>query len=600
MTARLVATPDLVLPEDAATSTFALLGMTGSGKSNGGVVMAEKFFDDGQPWVAIDPKGDWWGITLDREGTGPGLPVPVIGGQHGDVPLDPAAGKVLARLVAENRMTAIIDTSELDELVAVDFLVDFFSELYRVNRYPLHVFLEEASEYAPQSLPAEIKRMPVLVRKIARLVKMGRGHGLGFTLLDQRAAAVSKSVLSQVKTLVALLNTAPLDAKAVLDYLKARPEEPEVRRTLAELAPGDAWVYSPAYLAQRGQPALRRVHFARRETFDSGATPTDDGPPPDANRARLDLDALTSTLAQAVERAAEDDPDALRRRLELANVRVRELERELASIPVGVVHTGYPEDRVKDVLRTLGLGVQQSGEAVLDELDRAMDKVREMVRTQPGAVRGAMKLLDGTHPDQEHPVVRIADRVQVPESTFHDQPALRDELLDEMERDRRAVVGEKLPKAERAILTALAQHGPRTRQQLGILTGYSAGGGGFRNALGALRTKGYITSGDPSEITTGGMGALGSYEALPTGRALVEWWLTHGGLNKAEREILTVLTAPGVGRLVASREEIAERTASKYEPGGGGFRNAIGKLRTLGLIEGRPKMSASPELTERT
>lgn len=55
---------------------------------------------------------------------------------------------------------------------------------------------------------------------------------------------------------------------------------------------------------------------------------------------------------------------------------------------------------------------------------------------------------------------------------------------------------QKLPRAERKILTALAQH-PQglTRRQLAVFAGYAAGGGGFGNALGALRTDNFIRDG---------------------------------------------------------------------------------------------------------
>lgn len=53
------------------------------------------------PWVLIDPKGDSWGIRSDSAGADPGLPVPIFGGLHGDIPLEPEAGALITELVAE-------------------------------------------------------------------------------------------------------------------------------------------------------------------------------------------------------------------------------------------------------------------------------------------------------------------------------------------------------------------------------------------------------------------------------------------------------------------------------------------------------------------
>jgi hypothetical protein len=59
--------------------------------------------------------------------------------------------------------------------------------------------------------------------------------------------------------------------------------------------------------------------------------------------------------------------------------------------------------------------------------------------------------------------------------------------------------------------------------------------------LGALRSRGLIKGdGDRLTITDAGIEVLGSWEPLPTGSALVEYW--RGRLGKAERLILETLT----------------------------------------------------------
>jgi hypothetical protein len=61
-----------------------------------------------------------------------------------------------------------------------------------------------------------------------------------------------------------------------------------------------------------------------------------------------------------------------------------------------------------------------------------------------------------------------------------------------------ATGGAKLAKAERLALTALTQYPQgRSKNQVAILTGYAVNGGGFNNAISALRTNGFITGGAP-------------------------------------------------------------------------------------------------------
>ena len=109
---RLKVADGLSLPLDAVTETFGILAARRAGKSNAAVVMAEEMFDAGLPWVAIDPKGDWWGIRSDGDGKkAGGLPIPIFGGLHGDVPLEPGAGALIADLVVDERLTCVLDVS---------------------------------------------------------------------------------------------------------------------------------------------------------------------------------------------------------------------------------------------------------------------------------------------------------------------------------------------------------------------------------------------------------------------------------------------------------------------------------------------------------
>jgi hypothetical protein len=150
----------------------------------------------------------------------------------------------------------------------------------------------------------------------------------------------------------------------------------------------------------------------------------------------------------------------------------------------------------------------------------------------------------------------------------------------------------KFTAGERRILTALAQYPQgRSKVQVAVLTGYAATGGGFNNYLGALRSRGLIDgAGDRLTITGVGTQALGSWEPLPTGSGLVDYWRTR--LGRAERLILEALTC--VYPDLLSKEEVAAKAG--YEANGGGFNKALGRLRTLELVQGRGQLKASDNL----
>lgn len=149
-----------------------------------------------------------------------------------------------------------------------------------------------------------------------------------------------------------------------------------------------------------------------------------------------------------------------------------------------------------------------------------------------------------------------------------------------------------MPGAQKKLLTVLATYGPRSKRQLALQAGYSEGGGGFNNPLGALRSAGYVDppKGEPIAITDEGLAALGDYEPLPMGQALLDHWLAT--LPGAAKKILTALVE--LGPLPKLR--LAEVTG--YEPSGGGFNNPLGRLRTLGLVGRGEPVSLTEEFAE--
>jgi uncharacterized protein len=78
-----------------------------------------------------------------------------------------------------------------------------------------------------------------------------------------------------------------------------------------------------------------------------------------------------------------------------------------------------------------------------------------------------------------------------------------------------------------------------------------------------------------------------SWEPLPAGSGLVDYWRAR--LGKSERLILETLTQAYPDAL--TKEEVAAKAG--YEPNGGGFNNALGRLRTLELVQGRGEIRVS-------
>ena len=113
---------------------------------------------------------------------------------------------------------------------------------------------------------------------------------------------------------------------------------------------------------------------------------------------------------------------------------------------------------------------------------------------------------------------------------------------------------------------------------------------GFNNAISSLRSKECIDGSSTIVITQTGLAKLGSFDPLPHGQALLDHWMAQ--LSKAERAILSALADAYPNAL--SKEEVA--AAAGYEVSGGGFNNALSRLRALELVSGRGDLRASDDL----
>jgi hypothetical protein len=538
------------LPPEAVTETFAILAKRGAGKTFTSAVMVEEMVKAGLPVVVVDPIGVWWGLRSSADGESPGLPVTILGGEHGDVPLELTAGALVADLVVDAPTPLVLDLSLMRKGEARRFMTDFLEQLYRRNRDPLHVVLDEADEWAPQRPQKGAER---LLGACEDLVRRGRARGLGVTLISQRPAVIHKDVLTQTEVLVALRIIGPQDRDAIDAWIKVHgtaDERAELLGSLAKLPIGTAWFWSPGWL-----DVFQMVKVRRRETFDSSATPKmGDRPIRPRALAAVDLHALKERMAETIERAEANDPKALRRR-------IAQLERDLRD-----ARAATPEPLVEEVeVPVLPDDLLESLAELLTPAGALLSEVRERLADhQPGHVH-APGLAPPAHPTRAAAArpapVAVAERPRA-DAASGDAPALA--------------------KADRAILTVLAQHPEgRTRTQIALLSGYSIKSSSLANSLGKLRSAGYVTkSGDPVQATAEGVEALGAYEPLPAGQSLYDWWA--GRLSRAERAVLDVLA--NAWPEPVDRDTLAER--SGYSATSSSLANALGKLRSLELVDG--------------
>lgn len=306
------------LPLDAIVKRFAILGTSGSGKTSTAVVMVEEMIRLGWPVVILDPQGVWWGLRSSADGQSPGLPVLVIGGEHGDIPLEASDGWKVARMLEELRRPVVIDTYDLDDEQAAVFTADFFDAIYERPRLarPIHLVVDEADEFAPQFAPPgsdkdHVQAVKRLKRAALRLAKRGRTRGIGQTWITQRPQEFHKGVLGQLEVLVAMRFSSVRDIQVINEWLSSHNGDAEVARVktvLPELETGTGLFYCPHWLGP-----LKKVAVRPRWTFDSSATPDPRQPVVDPEvQAEVDLSELEPFFGTRITGAPiEDDYDEL-------------------------------------------------------------------------------------------------------------------------------------------------------------------------------------------------------------------------------------------------------------------------------------------------
>ncbi len=542
---------DLRLPLDLITETAAIIAKRGVGKTYTASVITEELLKAGGHVVAIDPIGVWWGLRASAEGEpAGGLQILILGGSHGDLPLDSNSGRAVADLIVDERLSCVLDLSLMTQEEAARFLAPFLDRLYQINREPLHLMVDEADSVAPQ-VPGRGESL--MLAAMDRIVRRGRARGLGVTLITQRPAVLSKNVLTQIELLITLRLTSPNDRKAIDGWIQAQGTEDERRAVMASLATlevGEAWFWSPAWLG-----LLKRVHIRQRQTFDSSATPKI-GQTLAAPRtlASVDLSALKERFSTALVAASENDPEQLRRRIDALSQQLRERPTE-------------------HIIERVEVPILRPGEA--ERLEQAAENMTAMGKDLL-AVAGEIRSVLAQNANPQH--------LQLPAS-----PSKLLTSSSERERTPRPsaslIYNDAVTAPQQRILDALASFAALglaqvARNNVAVWAGQSPTSSGFTNNLGRLRTQGLIDYPMPGfvALTEAGKAAAAAAPPIHTLQDLHSAWIAR--LPRPQGRILAELLA--CYPHAVSRLDLAFRAGQS--PTSSGFTNNLGALRGLGLV----------------
>lgn len=567
----------LRLPADeAATQTYAMLGIRGSGKTYTAGKLVEELIRAKARVVVVDPVGVWWGLRVAADGVGEGIPIPILGGDHGDLALSVQGGAEVARFIATNR-SAVLDVSLFRKHERTRFVTDFCEELFhqqKRTRDPLHIAIEEAHVFMPEGRQGGRSEESRGVGAWEDLVRIGRNYGIGVSMISQRPQAIAKAMLNQAEVLFLHQLVGAQERAAIKAWVVENADQDKgVLDQLPHLERGTAIVWSPRWLK-----FLASVKIGQKWTYDGSSTPTKRGgriaetKPLDAqDRAGLEA-AMKETAAEA--RAS--DAGALASELEELRRVASNLESEIADLRRDRDAVAAENQRLREQVLDA-----QPVLAALDEAGVALGKAREGLQ-KVGQLNGAAWSVDFSRPVVHE--ASVPPRLQPPAAI----PGVRHGVA----RNPDAAPAEGAKPVHLRVLQSVRWWemmgvARPTVAQVAFAAKMAPGGGSFKNTLGRCSTSGWVERQDGLVILT------------PEGRAMTtapaKHSLTVAALHEQARDILRQGKGTGPMHVRILDVLLARRTTpmsvadlaaqTGYEPGGGSFKNALGRLSTLGLVK---------------
>lgn len=575
---------DLKLPNETATSTLVVYGGKGMGKTNFASVLAEELSASRQRFAAIDPMGVMWGLRHSADGKGPGVEVLVLGGRHGDIPIEPTAGAVVADLVADEEVDVVVDikcdaagkTWSIGQRIR--FVADFVERLHErqgERMRPLMLIVDEAGRFCPQTIPHGAPDVARCCGAVERLVEEGRNVGVGVALITQRSARMNKSVSELADCMVAFRTVGPRSVAAILDWFGehvAKERWNDLSAKLRKLERGTALVVSPGWLEFEGAARIRA-----RRTFDSSSTPKAGQVRAAGTGARPNLGRYQERLKETIERAEADNPRKLRARIvELEKqLATRRAEPERVAVPREVeVYVSAVSHEMVAELRAAHTPLA----AAIERLDRALSSVRSSPTAVVQMQRGVPRMVEPQRPTTKH-------------RPGFDPFAARPE--------RTAAQDAEIGGGAARMVVVLGSVHPKklSRPELGVHSLLASNAGGFRNCLSELRSSGIL---DEEGGRIGLRRHVGPPHPVRGADELARAWASKlgGSASRMLRQLIDVYPA-GMTRQALGAAVGLEAAAGGFRNclSELSFRNCLSELNGPGLIEKRGgEVYASPAL----
>lgn len=527
-------------------SKLLLQANSGGGKSWAARRLIEQAFGKLQI-IIIDPEGEFGNMRAKYDF--------LYIGRDGDAPAEPRSAALLARRLLETQASAIIDIYELGH-DRKRFVRLFFEAMVNAPKELWHdvlIILDEAHKFAPEKEESEA------LTAVADMASLGRKRGFCLVAATQRPAKLSKDVAAELNNKLIGRASLDIDRKRSAEELGFNTKEQIL--SLRNLEPGQFYAFGPAISRDVELITIGDVTVKPPKRGQGKQRP-----PAPTQKVRKML-AQFKDLPQEAQKEAQTVAEL--------NRQVKTLTREL-----GLARGPKAQQD--------GASIDRAVKAAVAERDKQFARERESWRALVNAARSAFATIGRALPrDLEDPPpaqAALFDKTATMETTTIRPvpiPAIRPHHLPKSSEglaDKIITSPEQRVLDAIAFMTSIGVDEP-AKEPVAFLAGYTPTSGSFKNACGALRSKGFVSYPNARIALT----AEGWAHTVAPNRAQTHEELHTRILDRLgapERKLLTYLI-DNRHRAVAD-EELA--IAAGYTPTSGSFKNARGRLRTFGLV----------------
>ncbi|MHC1627629.1 MAG: helicase HerA domain-containing protein, partial [Candidatus Nezhaarchaeales archaeon] len=447
---------ELSIHDHIISQPLAEVGIRNSGKSYQAGKICEELCEAKQPFIVIDPEGEYW--TLRQRYpviiAAVGKPVGRPKGYKADLIVTEETALVLARRVAERGYSLVLDLRNATMAESYEVLGKFLEALYEAeaeyNR-PLVVIMEEAHVLVPEvgrvRLPGIKKAQDRVIYWTYEIAARGRHRGLGYICIARRAAEVAKAILSQCPNRIIFKLVDPTDL-AWLRESGLSKEEIEVVKRLPQgkalvigLREKHFYIRSKPRLCSHGgkTPIAKAVETPELESAVEDLTkmikaPRVQSPPPSEEFEKLqgELEARREQVKklEGMVSGLKREVLSLQAEREELKIKIKDLESKVMTSEERLKY----ESRIKTLESEVNSLKEQLGEAA--ELETQLERVRELLGSWKDLMLETCNTLDiELIPGDVQAVIQERDELRKKLEVYEREEKLKEELIEDTLKD---------------------------------------------------------------------------------------------------------------------------------------------------------------------